>query len=205
MRPGDRGRADPPGSASWCWRPARAAHRWRTSCYEADKIGLLRLHVRIDERTAGFLALGMAKASGTPVPVVTTSGTAAANLHPAVLEAWHSQQPLIAITADRPRTAGHTGANQTTDQDSSSAARPRVSATMTDRPPTRATWRFEIARLLARRPPGPQRAARSGASQRRALRAAGATARPDPLAVANLVVTAAARRCADRCPPARRP
>ena len=70
---------------------------------EADKIGLLRLHVRIDERTAGFLALGLAKASERPVAVVTTSGTAAANLHPAVLEAFHSHIPLVAMTADRPR------------------------------------------------------------------------------------------------------
>ena len=55
--------------------------------HEAEARGLLRLHVRIDERTAGFLALGLAKASGLPVPVITTSGTATANLHPAVLEA----------------------------------------------------------------------------------------------------------------------
>ena len=54
---------------------------------DADRQGRLRLHVRVDERSAGFLALGLAKASGDPVPVVTTSGTAVANLHPAVLEA----------------------------------------------------------------------------------------------------------------------
>ncbi|HEX6920597.1 MAG TPA: thiamine pyrophosphate-binding protein, partial [Actinomycetes bacterium] len=53
--------------------------------HAADADGRLRLHVRIDERTAGFLALGLAKASGRPVPVVTTSGTAAVNLHPAVV------------------------------------------------------------------------------------------------------------------------
>ena len=53
--------------------------------FEADRIGLLTLHVRIDERSAGFLALGLAKGSGLPVGVVTTSGTAVANLHPAVL------------------------------------------------------------------------------------------------------------------------
>lgn len=56
----------------------------------ADACGTVRLHVRIDERAAGFLALGLSLASGRPVPVVVTSGTAAANLHPAVLEASHS-------------------------------------------------------------------------------------------------------------------
>ena len=56
-------------------------------CFEADRIGLLRLHVRVDERTAGFLALGLAKGYDAPAAVLTTSGTATANLHPAVLEA----------------------------------------------------------------------------------------------------------------------
>ena len=74
------------------------------------------LHTRIDERTAAFLALGLAKASRRPVAVVTTSGTAAANLHPAVLEAAHAGVPLVAITADRPARLRGTGANQTTDQ-----------------------------------------------------------------------------------------
>jgi 2-succinyl-5-enolpyruvyl-6-hydroxy-3-cyclohexene-1-carboxylate synthase len=55
--------------------------------HDADAARRLRLHVRIDERSAGFLALGLAKVSRRPVPVVTTSGTATANLHPAVLEA----------------------------------------------------------------------------------------------------------------------
>lgn len=121
--------------------------------WEADKIGLLRLHVRIDERTAGFLALGMAKASGAPVPVVTTSGTAAANLHPAVLEAWHSQVPLIAVTADRPRTAIFTGANQTTDQRGLFTTHTRAQVAIDDRPgpgvDAAAWWQFELARLLA--------------------------------------------------------
>ena len=82
----------------------------------ADAQGLVRLHVRIDEREAGFLALGMAKATGRWTPVVTTSGTAAANLHPAMLEALHSRVPLMAITADRPGRLRGTGANQTTVQ-----------------------------------------------------------------------------------------
>ncbi len=79
----------------------------------ADATGVLRLHVRIDERTAGFLALGLSLASGRPVPVCTTSGTAVANLHPAVLEASHAGVALIALTADRPPELIGTGASQT--------------------------------------------------------------------------------------------
>ncbi|MEV6410619.1 2-succinyl-5-enolpyruvyl-6-hydroxy-3-cyclohexene-1-carboxylic-acid synthase [Kribbella sp. NPDC051718] len=82
----------------------------------ADRDGRLRLHVRIDERTAGFLAIGLIRGTGLPVPVVTTSGTAVANLHPAVLEASHSGLPLIVLSADRPPELRGTGANQTTDQ-----------------------------------------------------------------------------------------
>ncbi|MCY7341258.1 MAG: 2-succinyl-5-enolpyruvyl-6-hydroxy-3-cyclohexene-1-carboxylic-acid synthase [Pseudonocardia sp.] len=81
--------------------------------HAADAAGRLRLHVRIDERTAGFLALGLALRSGRPVPVCTTSGTAVANLHPAVLEASHAGVPLIALTADRPPELVGSGANQT--------------------------------------------------------------------------------------------
>ncbi|WP_129337614.1 2-succinyl-5-enolpyruvyl-6-hydroxy-3-cyclohexene-1-carboxylic-acid synthase [Cellulomonas endophytica] len=76
----------------------------------------LDLHVRVDERVAGFLALGLARASGAPVAVVTTSGTAVANLHPAVLEAHHAGVPLLLLTADRPHELRGTGANQTTEQ-----------------------------------------------------------------------------------------
>jgi len=83
---------------------------------DADTAGRLRLHVRIDERSAGFLALGLAKASQGPAAVVTTSGTAVANLHPAVLEARHAGIPLLVLTADRPAALRGTGANQTTDQ-----------------------------------------------------------------------------------------
>lgn len=84
--------------------------------HQADAEGLLRLHVRVDERTAGFLALGLAKGSHRPVAVVTTSGTAVANLHPAVLEASHVGERLLVLTADRPSAMRGTGANQTTDQ-----------------------------------------------------------------------------------------
>jgi 2-succinyl-5-enolpyruvyl-6-hydroxy-3-cyclohexene-1-carboxylate synthase len=82
----------------------------------ADQQGFVRLHVRVDEREAAFLALGMAKASRRLTPVITTSGTAVANLHPAMLEALHARVPLLAVTADRPARLRGTGANQTTVQ-----------------------------------------------------------------------------------------
>lgn len=83
---------------------------------EAESRGLLRLHVRIDERTAGFLALGLAKGSGKPVAVVCTSGTAVANFHPAVVEAALSHTPIAGISANRPLSMLGTGANQTIKQ-----------------------------------------------------------------------------------------
>lgn len=85
------------------------------AAYDAAAAGRLRLHTRIDERTAGFLALGLTKV-GSPAAVVCTSGTAVANLHPAVLEAAHAGVPLVVVTADRPASLRGTGANQTTDQ-----------------------------------------------------------------------------------------
>ncbi|MGW8590663.1 2-succinyl-5-enolpyruvyl-6-hydroxy-3-cyclohexene-1-carboxylic-acid synthase [Dietzia sp. NPDC055877] len=82
----------------------------------AERAGRLRLHVRIDERGAGFTALGLALGSKRPVPVVVTSGTAVANLHPAMVEAAHSGVPILALTANRPPELRGTGANQTIDQ-----------------------------------------------------------------------------------------
>jgi 2-succinyl-5-enolpyruvyl-6-hydroxy-3-cyclohexene-1-carboxylate synthase len=70
----------------------------------------------IDERAAGFMALGMAKASGLPVAVTCTSGTAAANLLPAVVEAYEARVPLIVLTADRPPELREVGAGQAIDQ-----------------------------------------------------------------------------------------
>ena len=78
--------------------------------------GKAKLHVRIDERSMAFAALGTALATQTPVIIITTSGTAVANLHPAVLEAHHSGVPLLLLTADRPDELRGVGANQTTDQ-----------------------------------------------------------------------------------------
>lgn len=77
---------------------------------------MANLHIVLDERSMGFQALGVARVTGMPVAVITTSGTAVANLHPAVLEAHHSSVPLILLTADRPVELRGVGANQTTEQ-----------------------------------------------------------------------------------------
>ena len=77
-----------------------------------------RIHAwsHVDERCAGFFAIGLAQATGKPVAVLTTSGTAGANLHPAVAEASESGVPLIVLTADRPPELRGRGAGQTIDQ-----------------------------------------------------------------------------------------
>jgi 2-succinyl-5-enolpyruvyl-6-hydroxy-3-cyclohexene-1-carboxylate synthase len=128
--------------------------------HAADSDGRLRLHVRVDERSAGFLALGLAKGSHRPVPVVTTSGTALVNLHPAVLEARHAGVPLVVLSADRPAELRGTGANQTTDQvkvfGSAVAAFAEIPAPELV-PNEAAAWRSLVGRLLAAavRDPGP--------------------------------------------------
>ncbi|MFD5276435.1 2-succinyl-5-enolpyruvyl-6-hydroxy-3-cyclohexene-1-carboxylic-acid synthase [Pseudarthrobacter sp. NPDC058362] len=83
---------------------------------EASAAGRVELLVRIDERSAGFTALGLALSTGSPAAVVTTSGTAVGNLMPAVMEANHAAVPLLVISADRPEELRGTGANQTTVQ-----------------------------------------------------------------------------------------
>lgn len=84
---------------------------------QAADAAQVRLHVRIDERSAAFLALGLASRTRKVTPVITTSGTAVANLVPAMVEATASGIPLLALTADRPAHYRGTGANQTIVQD----------------------------------------------------------------------------------------
>ncbi|WP_285114609.1 2-succinyl-5-enolpyruvyl-6-hydroxy-3-cyclohexene-1-carboxylic-acid synthase [Leifsonia sp. fls2-241-R2A-40a] len=84
---------------------------------ELERSGSARLHVRIDERSGGFLALGLARETKAPAVVITTSGTATANLHPAVLEAHEAGIPLIVVTGDRPEELRGIRSNQTTQQD----------------------------------------------------------------------------------------
>ncbi len=120
--------------------------------FDADANGRLRLHVRIDERTAGFLALGLARGSGRPVVVVTTSGTAVANLHPAVLEAHHGGVPLLVLSADRPPALRDVGANQVIDQRGVFGPALRFwheFGVATDRPGQNALWRSMVCRALS--------------------------------------------------------
>lgn len=126
------------------------------AAHAADAAGALRLHVRIDERSAAFCALGLGKASGRAAAVVTTSGTAAGNLLPAVMEAGHAGVPLLVVTADRPAALVGFGANQTTDQVSLFGGFVAWAARVSDRAPE-ASWHAQAARaaLLAAGAPGP--------------------------------------------------
>lgn len=88
---------------------AYAAAAWEAA-------GGVRVHTMIDERAAGFFALGLARATGSPAAVVMTSGTAPSHLHPAVIEAAHTGTPLLVVSADRPWQMQGVGASQTTPQ-----------------------------------------------------------------------------------------
>jgi 2-succinyl-5-enolpyruvyl-6-hydroxy-3-cyclohexene-1-carboxylate synthase len=112
----------------------------------------IRVHVHLDERSAAFFALGTAKASGSPAVVLCTSGTAAANFHPAVLEASHSRTPLIVCTADRPPELRDTGAGQTIDQFDLYGRAVRWFCEVgvpEDHPGAAASWRSTAARAVA--------------------------------------------------------
>ena len=124
------------------------------AAFDADAAGALRLHVRVDERSAGFLALGLAKASGTPVAVVTTSGTAAGNLLPAVMEASHAGVGVIVVSADRPAALVGFGANQTTDQVGLFGGFVRYAARVTSAAAA-STWAAQAARAVVAAASGP--------------------------------------------------
>jgi len=123
----------------------------------------IRTHVHPDERSAAFVALGLGRATGRPAAVLVTSGTAVANLHPAVLEADHGGVPLLLLTADRPPELRGTGANQTIDQVGLFGGAVRFSVDLGvagDRPDALRTWRDVAARCIAEAtglagPPGP--------------------------------------------------
>jgi 2-succinyl-5-enolpyruvyl-6-hydroxy-3-cyclohexene-1-carboxylate synthase len=123
---------------------------------EADRGGRIRLHVRIDERTAGYLAIGLAISAGAPVCVAMTSGSAVANLGPAVVEANYARVPLIVLSANRPYELLGTGANQTMEQLGyfGTQARAAISLGLAEDAPERldsfnATWRSATCRVLA--------------------------------------------------------
>lgn len=118
----------------------------------------LRVTVAIDERSAGFWAVGYAKASGRAAVVLTTSGTAVANLFPAVIEASESLAPLIVLTADRPFEWRYTGANQTIDQQEIFGRYPRFFADIpaaVDSPGEMRRWRQLVANAVAAAANGP--------------------------------------------------
>ena len=112
----------------------------------------LRVHVRLDERVAGFVALGIGKATGIPAAVVTTSGSAVANLLPAVIEADHSFVPMLLCTADRPPQLRGIGANQTIAQTTIFGPHVRSvtdMATATTSEGQVKYWRSEVSRAVA--------------------------------------------------------
>lgn len=122
---------------------------------DADRAGRLRLHVRIDERTAGYLAIGLAIGADAPVCIAMTSGTAVANLGPAVVEANYARVPLIVLSANRPYELLGTGANQTMEQLGyfGSQVRATISLGLAEDaaeqlPALNATWRSATCRVL---------------------------------------------------------
>ncbi|WP_439031817.1 2-succinyl-5-enolpyruvyl-6-hydroxy-3-cyclohexene-1-carboxylic-acid synthase [Gordonia terrae] len=120
--------------------------------HAADTAGRLRLHVRIDERSAGYLALGLAVSSGQPVPIVMTSGTAVANMGPAVFEANYARVPLVVVSANRPYELLGSGANQTVEQFGifGTQVRAAISLGLAEQDlDTNSQWRSAVGRVLA--------------------------------------------------------
>nr|MCS5677771.1 thiamine pyrophosphate-binding protein [Acidimicrobiales bacterium] len=121
--------ADPNDTQAWCRAffaqlvacgvahvAASPGSRSTPMTVAADRTDGLEVSMHLDERSGGFFALGLARATGRPVAVLCTSGTAAANYMPAVVEAFHSGVPLLVLTSDRPPELQGRGAPQTVDQ-----------------------------------------------------------------------------------------
>ncbi|GED99715.1 2-succinyl-5-enolpyruvyl-6-hydroxy-3-cyclohexene- 1-carboxylate synthase [Gordonia spumicola] len=120
--------------------------------HAAHQQGRLRLHVRIDERSAGYLAVGLAVASGKPVPIVMTSGTAVANMSPAVFEANYARVPLIVVSANRPYELLGSGANQTIEQFGifGTQVRAAISLGLAEQDlDTNSQWRSAVGRVIS--------------------------------------------------------
>lgn len=104
------------GVTDYLLSPGSRSQAFALAAQQLQDAGLARLTVRLDERSMAFTGLGISIASKKPVALIVTSGTAVANLYPAVMEAYHSGVPLILLTADRPARLRNKGANQTTNQ-----------------------------------------------------------------------------------------
>ncbi|MEI6624089.1 MAG: 2-succinyl-5-enolpyruvyl-6-hydroxy-3-cyclohexene-1-carboxylic-acid synthase, partial [Actinomycetes bacterium] len=118
---------------------------------QRERDGQVRLHVRIDERSAAYLGLGIARIGGDPVAVVCTSGTAVANYAPAVVEASYAGIPLVVVSCDRPPEMRNTGSNQTIDQVGLFGTMMRRSVDVVaerDRADQGDQWRFQVARCV---------------------------------------------------------
>jgi 2-succinyl-5-enolpyruvyl-6-hydroxy-3-cyclohexene-1-carboxylate synthase len=116
----------------------------------------LRVHVVLDERSAGFVALGLAMATGRPALALTTSGTAAVELHPAVVEAHQAGVPLLVATADRPPELHEVGAPQTVSQVGLYGAATRWAAVLDADALPASAWRSLVSRAVAESVDGPR-------------------------------------------------
>ena len=125
----------------------------------ADRTPGLEVSMHLDERAGGFFALGLARVTGRPVVLLCTSGTAAANYLPAVIEAFHSGVPLVVLTADRPPELQGVGAPQTINQEGIYGSHVRWAATTavpgTEAPGEAASVAHQVVVRATRPIPGP--------------------------------------------------
>ena len=165
----------------WCCARARATRRWRSRCRTPTGPAGCGCTSASTSAPPDYLAIGLAIAAGTPVCVAMTSGTAVANLGPAVVEANYARVPLIVLSANRPYEMLGTGANQTMEQLGyfGTQVRATISLGLAEDAPDRmdalnATWRSATCRVLVAADRCPHRQRRPGALRHPAARAAGA-------------------------------